>query len=230
MLSKNILVVVAHPDDEVIGMGGTIARHIKEGENVSILILGEGIISRYASKIANNEKVEMELAELQNDAWEAHKALGMLPTGYVFYRDLPDNRFDTIPMLDVIKIVEGVIKDTNPQMVYSHFWGDLNIDHRITANATFTACRPYAFNIKSVLAFPVPSSTGWGETFINPNVFIDIKDTLSQKIEAMRKYPSEIRDFPHPRSEEAIVNWARFWGGQVGLEAAEPFVLVRSVE
>ena len=222
----NILVVAAHPDDEVLGAGGTIARHAQNGDRVTIAILGEGITSRRLSRERADEKL---LQSLGADARRAAKLVGCEDLRLF---QLPDNRFDHVDHLDVVKVVEEVVDTTKPQIVYTHHHGDLNTDHVITARAVLTACRPLpGTQVRRILAFEVPSSTGWGfpEHAFSPTVFVDISCTLDAKVEAMKAYCSEVRDHPHPRSPQALADRARAWGSQVGVPAAEPFVLLREL-
>ena len=221
-----VLVVAAHPDDEVLGAGGAIAYHVQHGDDVTIAILGEGISSRSATR---EEADQALLADLQADADRAAELLGCQDLRLF---DLPDNRFDRLDLLEVVKIVEEVVQGANPAIVYTHHHGDLNIDHTITARAVLTACRPLPGTVvQRILAFEVPSSTGWGfpnSPFV-PNSFVDISGTLEAKIDAMKAYRSEVREYPHPRSPQALVERARVWGTQVGLCAAEPFMLLREL-
>jgi len=222
------LVVVAHPDDEVLGCGGTIARLASDGCDIYIAIMGEGITSRYASPAeARRELVEQLHARSRDVARH-------LCAKEVLLFNLPDNRFDTVPLLDIVKIVEDLITRLGPDVIYTHHAGDLNIDHQITNRAVITAARPLAgCPVKEIYSFEVPSSTEWafqqsGPVFC-PNVFVDIAATLEAKVEAMQLYESEARPFPHPRSPDALRAIARRWGVTVGVEAAEAFQLIRSV-
>ncbi len=222
------LIIAAHPDDEVIGCGGTIARLVKEDHPVYIAILGEGITSRYRSRErADKSRIE----SLRTTSQRAALLLGVKD---VFMFDLPDNRFDTVPMLDIVKLIEGLIDQVDPQVIYTHHNGDLNIDHRITFQATLTATRPVrGCGIKSVYSYEVASSTEWAfgkfSAYFQPNIFIDIHKTLEQKLQAMDLYESERRIFPHPRSAEALRASAVRWGSVVGFDAAEAFELIREL-
>lgn len=226
--SERILVVAAHPDDEILGMGGTMAKDIKDGDKVSVCILGEGITSRYDRR---EEAKEEEIQQLENDSRRALEILGVKD---VSYHRLPDNRFDSVDLLDIVKIIEKTLKQVKPEVIYTHHRGDLNIDHRITFDAVMTATRPQGNNrVRKILSFEVPSSTDWvdpsPERAFLPNVFVDISDTLDKKIEAIKTYQSEIRNFPHPRSIEAITITARKWGTKVGLNMVEAFVAIKEV-
>lgn len=224
----NILVIAAHSDDEVLGCGGTIARLSKEGHDMYVAILGEGITSRHDK----HEQIDQGIIkELQNQSRRASKLLGVKE---LFFYNLPDNRFDTISLLDIVKIIEGLIAKVQPPVVYTHHGGDLNVDHNVTFQATLTATRllPGAI-VKTVYSYEVPSSTEWAfqsiGSIFKPNTFVDITGTLDKKIRAMQKYQNEIRSFPHPRSPEALRIIAQRWGSVVGITAAEAFELVRGI-
>ncbi len=221
--------VAAHPDDEILGCGGTISRRAREGARVHILILGEGVTSRYRKR----EEADPALV----DALEARgrEAAAIVGAAGVSFQRLPDNRFDTLPLLDVVKVVEDAVEDLQPEVVYTHHPGDLNIDHQVTHRAVLTATRPMRGHpTKEILAFEIPSSTEWAfhrsELGFRPNVFVDISKTLQLKLRALAKYDTEVRSFPHPRSPEALQAVARRWGSVVGCKAAEAFELVRAVE
>jgi LmbE family N-acetylglucosaminyl deacetylase len=225
----NILVVAAHPDDEVLGCGGTIARRAADGDDVYIAIFGEGITSRYADRADAQQEL---LTALHGDSRRVADQLGARD---LFMYNLPDNRFDTVPLLDVVKIIEELVDRLKPEVIYTHHGGDLNIDHVVLHRAVLTATRPVGGSpVRSVYSFEVASSTEWafgqyGGAF-RPNVYVDIATTLERKITAMEAYESEARPFPHPRSPEALRAIAQRWGSQVGLQAAEVFELVRSIE
>lgn len=222
----NVLVVAAHPDDEVLGCGGTIARHTASGDEVRVLILGKGIASRGTGRKA------AELAKLRS---AAKKANAILAVKEHFLERMPDNRMDGVDLLDVVKVVEQHIDDFNPQTVYTHHAGDLNVDHRVTHQAVMTACRPVpGLSVARILCFEVPSSTEWqapasGPVFA-PNWFCDISCTLPAKLKALRAYADEMRKWPHPRSLRAVKHLAHWRGATVGVDAAEAFVLARAVE
>ena len=222
-----VIIIAAHPDDEVLGCGGTIAHLAREGHEVYIAILGEGITSRYERR---QEAEKGLIEELHSRSREVGQLLSVKD---VFLFSLPDNRFDTIPLLDIIKMVEKLIGDLQPNAIYTHHGGDLNIDHQIVHRAVLTATRPLKdCPVKEIYAFEVQSSTEWAfqqfEPVFRPNVFVDITETLEIKVQAMQLYESEARPFPHPRSPEALRATARRWGSMVGLEAAEAFQLIRS--
>jgi LmbE family N-acetylglucosaminyl deacetylase len=223
-----VLVVVAHPDDEVLGCGGTIARLVREGHQVRIVIIGEGITSRH------DKPQEADAEQLTRLHRQAHAAGSKLKATDVVLCKLPDNRLDTVALLDVVKLVEDLVQKFKPDVVYTHHPGDLNIDHGVVHRAVLTATRPtVGQSVRDIYAFEVPSSTEWAfhriEPGFHPNVFVDVSETLETKLDAMTCYESETRKFPHPRSPEALRAIAARWGSVVGCEAAEAFELVRSV-
>jgi LmbE family N-acetylglucosaminyl deacetylase len=221
-----VLVVAAHPDDEVLGCGGTAARRAAAGDALHIGILGTGVTSRGDGQEAG-EAVRM----LQADAREV---AGMLGAKSIVFGDFPDNRMDERPLLEVVKQVEKWIGEIGPDVVYTHHAGDLNVDHRVTSLAVLTATRPLpASAVRELYAFEVPSSTEWafgqaGPAF-RPNVFEDIAAMIDLKVRCLQRYSGEIRAFPHPRSGEALRAAARRWGSVAGLPYAEAFELIRSV-
>ena len=227
---KTILVIAAHPDDEVLGCGGTIARLTSEGNYVYTLILGEGVTSR--DKKRDRVKRENEIAGLRKQTEDVNKILGVKK---VYTYDFPDNRFDTVPLLDIIKIVEKIKEDIKPDIVFTHHYGDLNIDHQITFKAVMTAFRPTKDeSVKEIYSFEIPSSTEWNApsslTYFMPDYFVDISKTIKLKVRAMKEYKCEIREYPHPRSIESIEIKAKQRGIQVGLEAAEAFEVIRLIK
>jgi len=224
---KKILVVVAHPDDEVLGCGGTMARLALEGNDVYTLILGEGITSRDAFRgLANREN---EIAELRKQTEDANKILGVKKV-YTF--DFPDNRLDTVALLDIVKTIEETRNNIKPDVVFTHHQGDLNIDHQITFKAVMTAFRPVKDeSVKEIYSFEIPSSTEWNGpsslTYFMPSYFVDVSKYLKVKINALKEYQTELRDYPHPRSLKAVEFNAKQWGVKMGFEAAEAFKTVR---
>lgn len=225
-MNKKILIIAAHPDDEVLGCGGTIAKFGRErGVEVYTLILGEGVTSRYEKRETGVKS--KELKELKGCINKAAKILGVKK---IFVLDFPDNRFDTVALLDIVKAIEKVKDEIKPHIVYTHYRGDLNIDHRITYEAVLTACRPVkSETVREIYSFEVPSSTEWNypNTFC-PNVYVDISETIGRKVEALGAYKSETRAWPHPRSVKAIKNLAQKRGCEVGFDYGEAFELVRN--
>jgi len=221
------LVVAAHPDDEVLGCGGTIARLTGEKHDVYVAILGEGITSRYDQREQADQGI---IKKLHARSRQVSKLLGVKE---LCLYDFPDNRFDTVPLLDIIKTVEKLINRLQPKIVYTHHSGDLNIDHVLTCRATLTACRPLKDSpVKEIYAFEIPSATDWSFQCFNssfrPNTYKNISDTIDLKISALNCYKSEACDFPHPRSIEAVRANALRWGSLVGVNYAEAFELLFS--
>ncbi len=223
-----VLVVAAHPDDEVLGCGGTASLLASRGDEVDIAILGEGETSRHDRR----EDADPEALRLLHE--RSRRAGELLGARKVSLHGLPDNRFDSLPLLEVVKVVERLVEEVRPEAIYTHHPGDLNIDHGVTFRAVLTAVRPLAgCPVRELYSFEVPSSTEWAfqriEPPFRPSVFVDIGATVSTKVEAMALYESEARAFPHPRSGEALRTIARRWGSVAGLEYAEAFELVRWV-
>lgn len=228
MTDNIVLAVVAHPDDEIIGPGATLAKHAERGDQVEILILAEGATSRDASRDATGRL--NEIRELQSAAQAAARVIGAAPPRF---GGLPDNRMDEQPLLDVVKIVEATVEQLRPGIVYTHHGNDLNIDHRIVHQAVLTACRPLpSAPWRRIYAFETVSSTEWSGTSwppYSPTHFVDITDTLAQKQAALGVYEAEMRSFPHARSIENILAVTKFRGASVGVAAAEAFEVVRSI-
>ena len=224
----SVLVVAAHPDDEILGCGGTMTRLVREGHEVHIAILAEGMSSRYARR---EDADQQQLLHLHAQAQQAADKVGAKE---LVLCKLPDNRLDTVPLLDVVKTVEDLIARFRPETIYTHHPGDLNVDHGVVHRAVLTATRPVSEQcVLDVYAFEVPSSTEWAfqriEPPFRPNVFVDIEDSLETKIAALGCYDTETRRFPHPRSAEALRAIAARWGSVVGLQVVEAFELIRSV-
>ena len=225
---SRVLVIAAHPDDEILGCGATAARLVSEGHDVHFAILGEGLTSRHSDREDTDSK-HLEALHKQ-----AHAAAVQLGVKSLVLHKLPDNRLDSVPLLDVVKIVEELVCQLEPQVIYTHHGGDLNVDHEVIHRAVLTATRPLTGNpVREIFAFEVPSSTEWAFQRLNqpfrPNVYVEITSTLEKKIAAMECYESEARKFPHPRSPEALRAIAARWGSVAGCAAAEAFELVRSI-
>ena len=228
-MSKSILFVAAHPDDEVLGCGGTIARHADAGDHVQVLIVAEGATSRQQHRDRN--QATGELSALAQAAQQAGAILGAQGVELL---DLPDNRLDSLDRLDLIKHIEERIARHQPQVVYLHHAGDVNVDHRRLHEAVVTACRPTPGQpVRRLLSFEVASSTEWqppgSAPPFQPNWFVDISAQWPRKREALAAYASEMRPWPHARSLEALEHLARWRGAQVGVEAAEAFCLLRQL-
>lgn len=229
MKSKEIvLVVAAHPDDETLGCGGVMARHAKEGDTVETLILAEGATSRDAKRDAQSRSAEIEA--LRRAARKSARALGVKPPRF---GGLPDNRMDSLDLVDVVKIVERAVAEIHPTILYVHHAGDLNIDHQIAHQAALTACRPLpGSTVKAIYAFEVPSSTGWAgpQHVFRPTRYVAIAEEWSAKRKALLAYRSEMRPYPHARSIEGLESLAKFRGNTVGVEMAEAFETIRQLE
>ena len=227
--NNSVLVVAAHPDDEVLGCGGTIAKHAIAGDNVQILIVAEGATSRHAERSRINASFELDCLAASADA-----SKGILGAAGLEMLSLPDNRLDCVDRLELIKIIEERIQEHAPNIVYVHHAGDVNIDHRRLHEAVVTACRPIPNQpVRRILSFEVSSSTEWqapgSAPFFCPNWFVDISAQWPRKREALVAYSSEMRPWPHARSLEAIEHLARWRGAQIGVEAAEAFCLLRQI-
>lgn len=234
-MPQTVLVTAAHPDDEVLGCGGTIARHATEGDKVHILLMAEGITSRDQKR--DTAARQEDLSALAQTANNVGSLLGACAVDMLCFAD---NRLDTLPLLDVIKAIEARLEQIRPSVVYTHHQGDLNIDHQITHKAAVTACRPYpGQTVRTLLFFEVPSSTNWqpaepGKAF-SPDWFVDISGTngsrsfLDKKLQALEMYEGETRPFPHARSLEGVKSLALARGAGIGIGAAEAFMLGRKL-
>ena len=229
--NKKIMVVVAHPDDELLGLGATLHKLINDyNVKTHVVILGEGITSR--SNERDVDLWEKELATHQENIKNAQKAIGYHSTS-VF--DFPDNRFDTVALLDIIKVIEKEKTIFQPEVIFTHHGGDVNIDHQRTFEAVITACRPMQDEkVKTIITFETPSGTEWraptDPRHFLPNLFFSVSEAnLNAKIKGMESYEFERREYPHPRSPEALKIQAQRWGVMIGTNLAEAFCLVRSI-
>lgn len=226
-MTHSILILAAHPDDEALGCGGTIAKLADEGATVHVAFLADGVLSRAGEQTAQQ-------LELTSRRAAAQKACEILGVKSVSFGDFPDNRMDTIPLLDITKAVEALISKHQPEMVFTHHAGDVNIDHRRLHEAVVTACRPQRSHpVKTLLCFEVPSSTEWqlpgSAPAFTPNWFVDISATLVRKLTALEAYAEELRAWPHPRSRKGVEHLAHWRGATVGVDAAEAFILGRQL-
>lgn len=227
---KKVLVIAAHPDDEVLGCSGTILKHVKNGDMVHIVIMAEGLASRDLK--CNHDNYTQELKKLHKKSEDVAKMLGAASLSML---DLPDNRMDSLELLDIVKKIEAVVDAIKPDIVYTHHHGDVNIDHQITHQAVITACRPLpGQTVKKILFFETVSSTEWqmqtGDKTFMPNWYVNIEDVFTEKLKALRIYESEMRDYPHPRSYESVEILAKYRGMTVGCPFAEAFMLGRNIE
>jgi LmbE family N-acetylglucosaminyl deacetylase len=225
LTGESLLIVAAHPDDEVLGCGGMIARYTDQGSTVNLVFLADGVTARDRA----------DLAERQRRQAAAHQAANCLGIHSVQFHDFPDNRLDTVELIKIVQTIEQAIAQHQPDTVLTHHAGDVNIDHQRVHQAVVTACRPQPGHcVKTLLFFEVPSSTEWqppgsAPAFL-PNWFVDISDTLPLKIEAFSAYEEELRPAPHPRSLASVEALARWRGATVGVEAAEAFMLGRQIQ
>jgi LmbE family N-acetylglucosaminyl deacetylase len=229
-MTNTILVIAAHPDDEVLGCGGAIARHTALGDQVHVLFMADGETSRIAPD-ADADAVMVDVSE--NKRREAAQgALNALGVSERIFLDWPDNRLDTIPLLDLVQSIEPVIARLRPDIIYTHFDGDLNVDHQQTARAVFTACRPQPeFSVTQIICFEVLSSTEWNpaQCFM-PNYWVDVSEYLPIKEKALAFYDQEMRAYPHTRSYQNVRQLAGVRGATIGVEYAEAFMIARMIE
>lgn len=225
----NILVVAAHPDDEILGVGGTIAKHVEAGDAVYGLILGEGQTARFDRREeAGNEIVE----RLHGDTERAAAVLGIRK---MYFENFADNRFDSVDLLDIVKAVERRIRELRPAVIYTHHRGDLNVDHRMAYQAVLTATRPMQDQpVKEIYTFETVSSTEWNFSYrqeqFAPNVFVRLTAAqFEKKLAAMEEYKTELCAYPHPRSLEMLRASAVRWGGVAGGHYVEAFETVRII-
>lgn len=222
--AQRVLVVAPHMDDEVYGVGGTIARFVSEGSEVYVVVLTESCGAQYPDR--TEEMIQVKKAESQ----KVSKILGIKE--YFFY-DFPDGELCSGYHLKCNRAIERAISDVQPQVIFTSSWSDVHKDHRAVFESTLVAARPLSGRLPiTIYAYEVPSSTEWGflprESF-TPTTYVNISDFISKKVKAAKAYQSEMRDYPHPRSEEGILYYARFRGLSVGVEFAEAFALVREI-
>ena len=225
----NILVIVAHPDDEVLGCGATIAKHVKNGDDVYVCALCELVSAR-----TNKPKHDKFMKQVN----DAEKVLGVKET---MFFNFPNIKFNTVPHLELVQAIEKSILKFKPELIYTHHKGDVNIDHQVVFDATIAAIRlPERCSadlpvnmIKKVLTFEISSSTEWAaplaEFAFLPNVFVDVTKTFETKIAAAKCYEAILKDTPHPRSVRNLEALAYFRGSQVSIDKAEAFMLIREI-
>lgn len=219
-----VLVIAAHPDDELLGLGGTIAKHSSNGDEVHVLMITEGSSTQYKDQPDMIEQKKREITNVKN----------ILRISDVHFVDLPDMKLDTLAHIDVNNPITKAVHKLQPEVVFTHFYGDVNKDHRVIFESTMVAVRPATnSSIKKVICYNTPSSTEWniqqGHTAFMPNMYVDITEFLDKKLEALHQYKSEMREYPHPRSPESVRIHANYWGNHIGVEAAEAFMIVREI-
>lgn len=229
-MAARVLAVCAHPDDELLGPGATLARHAARGDEVSVLLLSGGAASR-ATRGEGRKAVEEQQRRLREASQRVADTLGF---ARVHHLEFPDNAFDSLPLLRIVQAIEAAVASCVPDVVYTHWPGDLNIDHVLTHRAVLTAFRPTGGPPpREIWCFETPSATEWsfgaGDPFA-PNRFTDIGDWLEAKLRALALYESELRSPPHPRSIDMLRARAAMWGSMAGLEAAETFALARQID
>lgn len=218
---QSILIVAAHPDDEVIGVGGTIAKHASAGDAVYVAILTEGASAQYPD---DGERIAARKKE------QTLKVAELLGVSEVFTGDFPELRLDALPIFEITRFLEGVVAKVQPNIVYTHHFAELNRDHRTAYEATTVSVRPYALpSFRKLLCYQVDTLEHWGHGPAQYNVHVDITESLGAKLEAMAVYETEVREYPHPRSLEALRQTAYRNGASVGLKAAEIFQMVLEV-
>jgi LmbE family N-acetylglucosaminyl deacetylase len=215
---KKILIIGAHPDDETLGLGGTINRLSKNNANINCIIFADGESAR-----GKSEKIEQR----KNQSISASKILGIKKMEFLSYQD---QTLDIIPVVELAKKIEFHIKKNNPDTIFTHFWGDVNQDHRRLFEATNIAVRSTPNSkVKNIICYETPSSTEWGLEAFKPNLFVDISKEIKIKLKALKKYSNEIEKYPHPRSELSIKGRANYWGSTSGKKQAEAFIVYRMI-
>ena len=229
MNPNNVLVVAAHPDDEYLGCGGTLLRHVKNGDRVHILILAEGLTSRDQHRDLDRRRGELHALHKSSQM-----AADLLGAESLKISAFPDNRMDGVDLLDVVKCVEEQIELLAPDIIYTHHAGDVNIDHLITHKAVVTAARSLPTSrVDRLIFFETVSSTEWQMPYAKdaflPNWFVQIDEFIDKKIALLRCYAGEMKEYPHPRSYEGIEHLARYRGQTIGVKYAEAFSLGRNI-
>ena len=218
VVNERVLVMVAHPDDE-LGCGGTIARYVKEGKEIYLCVVTKVYLPDWSKEYLENREREIK------------KANGVLGIKKAFFLDFPAVKLDTVPQKELNDAILRVVNEVRPQVVYIPHMGDLNRDHRLVFEASLVAARPVHGSVKSIFAYETLSTTEWGRMLAPfvPNVYVDITETFAKKLEAMGAYESELRLYPHPRSPEIVRALAQKRGSEAGVKLAEAFMLVRQL-
>ncbi len=222
-MEKNILIVAPHPDDEILGCGGVIAKYSEEGSNVFVLIVTRGTPRLYSAENIDN---------VRNEALRAHALLGVKET---IFLDFPAPELDIISSAEISREINDVIKKFNISELYVPHRGDIHGDHRVVFNACLVAARPVGiYTVKSIYAYETVSETEWappfGDDAFIPAKFVDVSAFFDKKLEAMRCFISQLKPFPNPRSLETLTALSKFRGSTVGFSHAEAFMIIRLVE
>jgi LmbE family N-acetylglucosaminyl deacetylase len=218
---SKILVVCAHPDDETLGLGGTLALEAANGNDVFVLIFTHGQFGRDVTSAGIKRRQE-----------QAKKACSVLGVNEIKFLNYEDEKLDTIPTVDLACQIEKNIRNWKPDTIFTHYWGDLNQDHRRVFESTLIASRPTpSSKINRLVCFETPSSTEWGysPSGFNPNSFVCIDSMIKKKTSALKMYGGEISSYPHPRSIESVLNRSKYWGSSIGVKHAEAFMTIREI-
>ena len=222
-MNKTVIAIVAHSDDETLGAGGALAKHNNSGDNVYAVSMTDGVSSREADISSISSRLDA--------AKEAAKKIGFT---WLTPGNFPDNAMDTVPLLEIIKFIEKIKEQVNPDIIYTHSASDLNIDHQLVNKATLTSFRPQANEVYTeIRTMEIPSSTDYSnsqDSNFSPNLFINIKDTWHTKLKALKAYKEEMKESPNSRSYDGLENLAKLRGNQVGLFYAEAFEIIRKIE
>ena len=225
---KKVLVIAAHPDDEVLGVGGTVAKLTAQGVECHLLIVTDGSSAQY-------QDMDDLQAIIDAKKLETKGCVDILGFKSIHYGELPDMRLDTTPHIQINQVIEKVIDKIQPDTVFTHFWGDVNCDHQNVYKSTLVAVRPLMGQVvKELYCYRVPSSTEWtpnkADTMFMPNYFVDIEQFAEQKYKAFACYYTELREYPHPRSVQYLRETDKAAGLRVGMLAAEEFILLRKLD
>jgi LmbE family N-acetylglucosaminyl deacetylase len=227
IIKKNILVVAAHPDDDAFGCSGTLSKLALQKNNIFAVYFTDGVSARQKQK-----DIKKNIFDRKNNSEKAAKIIGIKKC--IFY-SYPDNKLDTVPLLEITQKIEQEILKIKPDIIFTHFENDLNVDHQIINKAVKTATRPKPnFSVREIFLFETLSSTEWQfsnkkKTF-NPNYFVDISKTIKKKIKAVKAYKKEFFKWPHPRSVKGVKTLASYRGQIVGLKFAEAFEVLRIID
>ena len=214
-----VLIISPHPDDEVLGCGGTIAKYVDRGDTVYLCMITTVYPPEWSEEYIQNKKIEIT---------NSTEILGIAKT---FFLDLQAVKLDIVPQKQINDLLQKIVNETKPDIVFIPWKGDLNRDHRIVFESSLVATRPLNTTIKKILAYETLSETEWGQSIeaFHPNVYEDISSYISKKLDAMRSYKSELKEYPHPRSLENIEILAKKRGSEVTIKFAEAFMLIREI-